>query len=76
MAQMPIPNIKQKVEPGQFNTMQTLGLFNSVPKGIYSLHNKFQPLEKRTALNEQNSTTCHFPPIWTKPLVLNTGVVG
>lgn len=34
MSQMHIPNIKQRVEPGQFNTMWTWGLLDTVPKII------------------------------------------
>ena len=45
MSQVHIPNIKQRVEPGQFNAMLTLGILDIAPKGIYSFL-----LEKRAAL--------------------------
>lgn len=47
MSQVHIPNIKQRVEPGQFNAMLTLGILDIAPKGIYSFL-----LEKRAALKK------------------------
>ena len=72
MSQVHIPNIKQRVEPGQFNAMLTLGILDIAPKGIYSFL-----LEKRAALKKTwNFTKCQIFTIWIKPLVPNRFIVG